>query len=329
MGVREFLKQSETIVGAVRDCRRLMASLPTAERRAVRATAGRFYRMGLGGKSADKESSNVKPIHPLLAGRTCYHRFEIEPGLYTPGTFLEVEPKICLDEIGVPPDLSGVRALDIGAWDGAFTFELAKRGAEVTALDLQDPDVTIFNAARAILNVPVNYIRGSVYDLAQKTHGIYNMVLFAGVYYHLKNPVFAFQRIREVLEGDGRLYIEGASCSPYLARQLASLVPGTTADYLTNVVDRMPISLFDFDKQIYKDWSNWWYPTTSCLRAMLSDSGFHDIELNLRTNAFDEHTHLRISGHAKANPVKPRPSDQQYEHEVYVCDYKSVRLLGR
>ena len=35
MGVREFLKQSETVVGAVRDCRRLMSSLRAAERRAV------------------------------------------------------------------------------------------------------------------------------------------------------------------------------------------------------------------------------------------------------------------------------------------------------
>ena len=326
MGVREFLKHSQTIVGAVRDSRRLMASLRAVERRAIRATAGRFNRMGLSGKSADKKSStNVKPIHPLLAGRTCYHRFEIEPGLYTPGTHVDVEPSEVFDEIGIPQDISGLRALDVGAWDGVYTFEFAKRGAKATALDIQDPDVTIFNVARRILNAQVNHIRGSVYDLAEKTHGKYNIVLFAGVYYHLKNPVLAFQRIREVLEDDGRLYIEGATCSRYLARQLASSVPGASFESLMPLVDRMPISLFDHDHQIYPGWSNWWFPTTSCLHGMLSDSGFFDIELRLRPNTLAAPTALRIDGHARANPAKADPSSQQYEHAVLVHDYVSPR----
>ena len=324
MDVREFLKHSQTIVGAVRDSRRLMASLRAVERRAIRATAGRFNRMGLSGKSADKKSStNVKPIHPLLAGRTCYHRFEIEPGLYTPGTHVDVEPSEFFDEIGIPQDISGLRALDVGAWDGVYTFEFAKRGAKATALDIQDPDVTIFNVARRTLNAQVNYIRGSVYDLAEKTHGKYNIVLFAGVYYHLKNPVLAFQRIREVLEDDGWLYIEGATCSRYLARQLASSVPGASFESLMRLVDRMPISLFDHDHQIYPNWSNWWFPTTSCLHGMLSDSGFFDIELRLRPNSLAAPTALRIDGHARANPAKADPSSQQYEHAVLVHDYVS------
>jgi len=267
-------------------------------------------------------------IHPLLSDRTCYHRYEIEPGLYTPGTFLEVEPRVCLDEIGVPRDLSGLRVLDIGAWDGAFTFELARRGAKVTALDIQDPDVTVFNAVRAILKALVNYVRCSVYDLQKQIHGTFDIVLFAGVYYHLKSPALALQRIREVLEDDGLLYIEGASCSPQLAEELARLLPGTGSECLTHIIDRLPISFFDLDKKIYRHWSNWWFPTTSCLRAMLHDSGFRDVELTLGTNAFTGHTHLRISGHARANPVKPRPGDQECEHEVYVRDYVSVRLLG-
>ena len=92
-------------------------------------------------------------VHPDLSGRRCYHKYELVPGL-TPGTFLEVEPKRCLDELGVPADLSGLRVLEIGAWDGAYTFELVRRGAQVTALDIQDPDVTVFNAVRNILSAP-------------------------------------------------------------------------------------------------------------------------------------------------------------------------------
>jgi hypothetical protein len=92
------------------------------------------------------------------------------------------------------------------------------------------------------------------------------------------------------------------------------------------LVDEMPISLFDHDHQIYKHWSNWFFPTTACLRGMLRDSGFSDIELRLRPNALTGPNSLRIDGHARANPVKARPSSQQYEHEVYVHDYTSPRL---
>jgi SAM-dependent methyltransferase len=282
-----------------------------------------------GGEEPDQlESLSAMPIHPLLSDRTCYHRYEVEPGLHTPGTFLDVEPGVCLDEIGVSRDLSGLRVLDVGAWDGAFTFELARRGAEVTALDIQDPDVTVFNAVRAILKTPVRYFRSSVYDLRKEVHGAFDIVLFAGVYYHLKSPVLAFQRLREVLQDGGLLYIEGASCSPYLAGELAGALPGANIEALITFVDRLPISFFDLEKKLYRHWSNWWFPTTSCLSAMLCDSGFHDVALTLGTNAFSGHSHLRISGHARADPVKQRPYEQQYEHEVYVRDYVSFRLLG-
>jgi SAM-dependent methyltransferase len=269
------------------------------------------------------------PVHPLLSDRTCYHRYEIEPGFYTPGTFQNVEPRVCLDEIGVSRDLSGLRVLDIGAWDGAFTFELAKRGAEVTALDIQDPDVTVFNAVQAILKTRVRYFRGSVYDLSKEIHGAFDVVLFAGVYYHLKSPALAFQRIREVLQDTGLLYVEGASCWPYLAEELARAFPGANVEELISLVDRLPISFFDLDKKVYRHWSNWWFPTTSCLRDMLCDSGFQDVGLTLGTNAFSGNARLRISGHARANPVKQHPADQQYEHEVYEHDYVSFRLLGK
>jgi hypothetical protein len=174
------------------------------------------------------------------------------------------------------------------------------------------------------LNARVNYSRGSVYDLSEKRHGKYNIVLFAGVYYHLKSPVLALQRIREVLEADGLLYIEGATCSRYLAGELASSVPGASLESLTRLVDGMPVAVFDYDHQIYNNWSNWWFPTTSCLHGMLSDSGFCDIELRLRPLLAGPT--LRIDGHARANPARACPSSQQFEHAVLVRDFKSPFL---
>ena len=257
-------------------------------------------------------------IHPKLIGRVCYHRYELEAGLFTPGNFIEVEPKRCLDELGVPSDLSGLRALDIGAWDGPFTFELERRGAQVTALDIQDPDVTVFNAVKEIKNSSATYVCGSVYDARPETLGTYDLVLFVGVYYHLKNPALSLQRIRRLLNDGGILFIEGGSATDFLAEQLNNLLglPKSSISTTAKVVDALPLSYFDTEKKIYKDWSNWWFPTTRCLEAMMLDSGFRDVDLELKKNAFYQYSHRRLMGRAQADPAKPDPGEQKYENWV-------------
>src|SRR5271163_2346861 len=38
----------------------------------------------------------------------------------------------------IPADLKGARVLDIGAWDGWFSFEMERRGADVVSVDCWD-----------------------------------------------------------------------------------------------------------------------------------------------------------------------------------------------
>ena len=183
-------------------------------------------------------------IHPKLVGRTCYHKYEVEPGLFTPGDFMEIDPQCCLDEIGVPPDLSGLRALDIGTWDGPSAFELERRGATVTALDIQDPDITVFNAVKEIKNSSATYVRCSVYDALPEALGTYDLVLFAGVYYHLKNPVLSLQRIRRLLKDGGALFIEGGAATDYLAEELNKVLglPESSVGKTAKILDGLPLS---------------------------------------------------------------------------------------
>jgi SAM-dependent methyltransferase len=268
-------------------------------------------------------------IHPKLMDRVCYHRYEVEPGLFTPGKDLEVEPKRCLDELGVPSDLSGLRALDIGAWDGPFTFELERRGAQVTALDIQDPDITVFNAVKEIKNSSATYVRGSVYDAVPETLGTYDLVLFAGVYYHLKNPALGLQRIRRLLNDGGILFIEGGSATDFVAEQLNNLLglPKSSISTTAKVVDALPLSYFDAEKRIYKHWSNWWFPTTRCLEAMMLDSGFRDVDLELKKNAFYDYSHRRLMGRAQADPAKPDPGEQKHEHGLQTKHHDNENVL--
>src|SRR6185295_4223926 len=60
-----------------------------------------------------------------------YHRVELPGGVTTPG----VQP-LHAPNYRIPADLTGLRVLDVGAWDGYWTFEALKRGArEAVAID--------------------------------------------------------------------------------------------------------------------------------------------------------------------------------------------------
>jgi tRNA (mo5U34)-methyltransferase len=272
-------------------------------------------------------------VHPKLAGRSCYHKYEVEAGLFTPGQFLEVNPELCLDELGVPRSLLGLRALDIGAMDGPFTFELERRGAQVTALDIQDPNITVFNAVKEIKSSTAKYVRGSVYEGSPEELGVYDMVLFAGVYYHLKNPVLALQRIRKLLNDRGVLFIEGASATDYLAQRLNNDLglPESRMRTIRDILDRLPLSYFDFEDRIYPGGQNWWFPTTRCLEMILLDSGFRNVALKLDLNAIYNYTHRRLMGRAEVSPAEPDPGNQKHEHRVMEQDFPilSAPATGR
>lgn len=129
----------------------------------------------------------------LIKSVTWYHRFQLRPGLVTPGVEEFDAGPIC-DSMGIPHDLTNKRALDIGSWDGPLAFEMERRGAEVIALDIQDPNRVGFAVARRILQSRVEHIRASVYELDQLGLGQFDHIAFRGIYYHLKAPFWRSSR---------------------------------------------------------------------------------------------------------------------------------------
>ena len=106
-----------------------------------------------------------------------YHRFELRPGVVTPGVSDFLGGPHC-SAMGVPEDLSGRRALDIGTWDGPIAFELERRGAEVVALDIQDPKRVGFAVARCVLGSRVEHVQASVYELSRLDLGPFDHIVF-------------------------------------------------------------------------------------------------------------------------------------------------------
>ena len=126
-----------------------------------------------------------------------FQKWEVVPGVWTAG------PKdvvATLDMLGCPRDLTGKRVLDIAPWNGFFSFECARRGAaEVISVGPEDPLATGYEQTRSFLNLDhVRYVQGSVYDLDTFDLGMFDVVLFLGLIYHLRHPLLALDKIYDL-----------------------------------------------------------------------------------------------------------------------------------
>jgi tRNA (mo5U34)-methyltransferase len=132
----------------------------------------------------------------LFRGVHWHQKWEVFRGVYTPGR----NPVAELSQlVGLPEDLSGKRVLDIGAFNGGFSFECERRGAaEVVAIGLEDPDEFGFNRLKQVLGSRIEYHQYSVYSLTPRLLGTFDLVLFLGVLYHLRYPLLAIDRVRSV-----------------------------------------------------------------------------------------------------------------------------------
>ena len=158
-------------------------------------------------------------------------------------------------------DFQDKKVLDIGCWDGLWSFEAERRGArEVYATDYvsqrhsrQQPT---FEVARDILRSGAKYFpQVSVFDVSQLGVHDFDIVLFCGVFYHLRDPLLAFARLRQVMKEGAVLIVEG--------------------DAIYNRDDAS--AEFFYHQWHNRDASNWWVPTIPCLRQWLESSFFGDL----------------------------------------------------
>ncbi|MFN6531314.1 class I SAM-dependent methyltransferase [Nostoc sp. ChiSLP03a] len=195
-----------------------------------------------------------------------FQYFEVAPGIFTPGSNNVVD--IC-DKLQIPKDLTGMSVLDVGAYDGGFSFECERRGAlRVVAYDLPEPSQTGFNVAKEILGSKVEYVRGSVYKLDSNQIGTFDIVLFAGVLYHLRYPLLACDRLRLVTKS--LCYIETQVIDNWF------VTPNGTVS-LSQVAPKcvsLPICQFYEHAELGNDTSNWFSPNIAAVLAWFRSAGF-------------------------------------------------------
>jgi tRNA (mo5U34)-methyltransferase len=199
-------------------------------------------------------------LRQAVAGIKWYHQIDLGDGIVTSG---ESDTFRALPRLRFPDSFRGMTVLDIGAWDGFYSFEAERRGADrVLATDHFCwsgegwGTKAGFDLAHRVFNSRVEAMDIDVLDLSPQTVGAFFVVLFTGVLYHMRHPLLALERVASVTR--------------------RWLILETAVDMLWR---RRPALAFYPDAELNHDPTNWFAPNHAALRGMLETVGFRRVEI--------------------------------------------------
>lgn len=203
-----------------------------------------------------------------------YHVLELPHGVVTPGRADHRRQKHLY---GLPQDMTGIKALDVATFDGFWAFEMERRGAKVTAVDIgrwSQADVPLrwlermkpeedritgdgFRLAKELLGSKVERKEMSVYNLNPKDLGQFDIVFLSDLLLHIRDPQRALEKLWTVVKNPGGYAIIAEPYSPDLEKYK----------------DVALTQFIGYDKFV------WQIPSTNTLRTMLHQAGFDIQEL--------------------------------------------------
>jgi len=251
-------------------------------------------------KEIQQKLDSLSPEHaPGLVERInalgdWFHNINIDGVWTAPNHFLGDFPNVKWKHISkaLPENLQGASVLDIGCNGGFYCIALKQRGAgRVLGVDVDDRYLNQARFAAEALHLDIEFEKHSVYDVDQ-IEGQFDYVLFLGVFYHLRYPLYALDKIIKKVRG--KLFFQ-------------SMLRGSQAERHWNqdyqFWDMHPFKDPDFPCMYFiehcyaGDPTNWWIPNRGAVEAMLRSSG------------------LEIVAHP--------------ESETYVCEPKRVQRDGQ
>lgn len=223
-----------------------------------------------------------------IAAITWWHTIDLGDGQRTPGLKGDAAYMTSELELLRMPDLRGKRVLDIGTWDGFYAFEAERRGAaHVVALDgfvwqldiaahlaahargellpllRFDPQATAlpgkagFDLAHRALGSSVEPLVCDVMEISPEI-GVFDVVLYLGVLYHMEDPLAAVRRLSSVTQELAIVETQATEIPGHETLALWEFFPGDECNH---------------------DPSNWWAPNCAALRGILVAAGFPRVEI--------------------------------------------------
>ncbi|HEY0786774.1 MAG TPA: TIGR04290 family methyltransferase [Acidobacteriaceae bacterium] len=170
----------------------------------------------------------------------------------------------------LPADLSGKSVLDIGCNAGFYSMEMKRRGAaRVLGIDTDEQYLAQARFAAEVEQLEIDYRRLSVWDVGALGER-FDLVLFMGVFYHLRHPLLALDLIREHVARDLFLFQSMQRGSADTLRMEKDYEIKETA-----IFDQPGYPKMHFVEESYSgDSTNWWIPNRACTEAMLRSAGF-------------------------------------------------------
>jgi tRNA (mo5U34)-methyltransferase len=231
-----------------------------------------------------------------------WHSIDLGQGVVTKGAKTPETLQHELESLRLP-DLRGKTVLDLGAWDGFFSFEAERRGARrvvaldhfVWSLDLprhsqywceckergvaplpyedtpnwqpeELPGKRGYDIAHKAIGSKVESVVGNFMTMDLEPLGTFDVVFFLGVLYHMENPLAALRRVASLTNGLA------------IIETHAIVVPG---------YEHLEICEFYSSNQLNADVSNWWGPNLKALEGMCRAAGFARVEVVLRRDFVD------------------------------------------
>lgn len=244
----------------------------------------------VGDRLVDSASRRERKISDVGTVRSWWHSVDIGDGVVTPGHKTSQLITREWDDLDLPP-LAGKSVLDIGAWDGYFSFAAERHGAtRVVAVDdfvwavrwdrLHDVHSTLsdtghartrlreqmdlwdyenlpgkagFDLCHRHLSSNVEAIVANYMDLDPLTVGTFDVVMYLGVLYHEPNPLASLEKVRTLTRGVA------------VVETSALFVPGCEGRALAE---------FYPSDELNGDATNWWSPNAAAACGMAHAAGF-------------------------------------------------------
>jgi tRNA (mo5U34)-methyltransferase len=208
------------------------------------------------------QSDSAQALQAEVDALRWFHQIDFGDGVLSPGWIKKPKVERVAKMLFTMP-VAGKTVLDIGCWDGAYSVEATRLGARrVLATDhfaWSDQcwgDRRAFELTRARLAPSIEVMDIDIPDLSVERVGTFDIVLFLGVFYHLRHPL-------ETLERVAALAGECLVLETHLLRSLSG----------------KPMMRFLPQKELNGDNTNWWLPNRACVEAMLRDVGFKRITM--------------------------------------------------
>ena len=233
----------------------------------------------------------------LAAPHRWYHTVDLEAGKATPGW---VDLRQHVEQAGIPADLTGMRAIDLGMFDGFWSFTMERRGATVIGIDIDDippPDIPRIHYTRVreeaerdglvtgrgfallkeFFGSSVERNVGSVMTLTpERVGGPVDFAFFGALLLHLRDPLGALEAVFSTLRPGGRLICYEPVVKPGRGQ-------------------KTPAAEFRAREGVW----TYWYPNHACLVDWVRTAGFADVQ-----------TH-------SVHPITDTTGDKQYVAAVH------------